>query len=254
MSTNLPFEGRVALITAAGAGIGEACARRLAALGARLALADVDGPGCQRLADELSSSGCEALPLEVDGTSGPAVAAMVERVASRFGQLDILINGVGGWSRQRTVQTTSEKEWTTGLALNVTSAFLCSKAAIPSLIEAGQGRIVNLASEVARAQVHFTTPDYVAGKAALIALTRYLAKELGPHGITVNAVAPGPTWSPRTRQAWTSELVGQIERDTVLGRIADPADIAAVIVFLASDEARHLTGATIDVNGGHILV
>jgi 3-oxoacyl-[acyl-carrier protein] reductase len=254
MATSLPFQDRVALITAAAVGIGEATARRLAAGGARLALADLDGPGVERLAAELSGAGHDVLALQVDGTRGDDVARMMDRAAERFGRLDILVNGVGGWFRQRTVQTTSEDEWTAGLALNVTSAFLCSKAAIPHLVAASRGRIINLSSEVARTQVHFTTPDYAAGKAALIALTRYLAKELGPHGVTVNAVAPGPTWSPRTRQAWDDALAQQIVRDTVLGRIAEPEDVAAVIAFLASDDARHITGATLDVNGGHILV
>ena len=254
MSTPPSFRDRAVLITAAGVGIGEAAARRFAAGGARLALVDRDESAVRRVADELSRAGCRAIPIVVDATRGPDVERMMDTVVGELGRLDVLVNGVGGWFKQRTVQTTSEEEWTAGLTLNVTSAFLCSKAAIPHLIAAGGGRIVNLSSEVARVQVHFTTPDYVAGKAALIALTRYLAKELGPHGVTVNAVAPGPTWSPRTRQAWDDTLAEQITRDTVLGRIADPDDIAAVIAFLASDEARHITGATIDVNGGHILV
>ena len=254
MSTPPSFRDRAVLITAAGVGIGEAAARRFAAGGARLALADRDESAVHRLADELSEAGARAIPNVVDATRGPDVERMMDAIVGELGRLDVLVNGVGGWFKQRTVQTTSEEEWTAGLTLNVTSAFLCSKAAIPHLIAAGGGRIVNLSSEVARVQVHFTTPDYVAGKAALIALTRYLAKELGPHGVTVNAVAPGPTWSPRTRQAWDDTLAEQITRDTVLGRIADPDDIAAVIAFLASDEARHITGATIDVNGGHIFV
>ena len=254
MSTPPPFQDRAVLITAAGAGIGEAAARRFAAGGARLALADRDGPAVGRLADELSRAGCRAVPIDVDATRGPDVGRMIDAAVGELGRLDVLVNGVGGWLKQRTVQTTSEEEWTAGLTLNVTSAFLCSKAAIPHLIAAGGGRIINLSSEVARVQVHFTTPDYVAGKAALIALTRYLAKELGPHGVTVNAVAPGPTWSPRTRQAWNEALVAQIAGDSALGRIAEPEDIASVITFLASDDARHITGATIDVHGGHILI
>jgi NAD(P)-dependent dehydrogenase (short-subunit alcohol dehydrogenase family) len=254
VAATFSFEGRVALITAAAAGIGAATARRLAEGGAQVALVDLDAQAVERLASELASRGCQALPLALDATIGRDVDQMTEQVATRFGRLDILVNGVGGWFKQRTVQTTSEEEWQRGLTLNVTSAFLCSKAAIPHLIAAGAGRIINLSSEVARVQVHFTTPDYVAGKAALIALTRYLAKELGPHRVTVNAVAPGPTWSPRTRKAWDNELAQQIVEDTVLGRIADPEDIAALIAFLASDDARHITGATIDIHGGHILV
>jgi 3-oxoacyl-[acyl-carrier protein] reductase len=249
-----PFAGRVALVTAAAVGIGAATARRLATGGAALALVDRDAAALDSLAAELAGRGTAVLPLVGDATDGATVDALVARAVERFGRLDILVNGVGGWSRQRTVQQTTEAEWNAGLALNVTSAFLCARAAIPHLIASDAGRIVNISSQVARAQQHLTTPDYVAGKAALLALTRYLAKELGPYGVTVNAVAPGPTWSPRTRQAWPPELVAQIERETVLGRIAEPDDIAAVISFLCTPEARHITGATIDVNGGYVLV
>ncbi|MBX5491332.1 MAG: SDR family oxidoreductase [Chloroflexi bacterium] len=249
-----PLAGRVALITAAAAGIGAATARRLATGGAALALVDCDSAALDAIAAALMRQGAAVLALPGDATDGATVDALVARAVERFGRLDILVNGVGGWSCQRTVQQTTEAEWNQGLALNVTSAFLCARAAIPHLIASDAGRIVNISSQVARAQQHLTTPDYVAGKAALLALTRYLAKELGPHGVTVNAVAPGPTWSPRTRQAWSPELVAQIERETALGRIAEPDDIAAVIGFLCTPDARHITGATIDVNGGYTLV
>ena len=253
MPTKFDFSGRVALITAAGAGIGEATARLLASSGARVALADLDAGALERLAGDLRAQGAEALPVQVDATRGDSVAAMMDRVAGELGGLDILVNGVGGWTSPRTVETTSEDEWNRGMALNVTSTFLVSKAAIPHLKKSGRGRVISIASEVARIQVYFTTPDYVAGKAAVIALGRYLAKELGPYQCTVNTIAPGPTWSPRTRQAWSEGQPEQIANDSVLGRIADAEDIASVIAFLASDEARHITGATVDVHGGHNL-
>lgn len=253
MSTTFDFGGRVALVTASAAGIGEATARLLAAGRARVALADRDPAGIERLAADLRGQGADVLPVQVDATRGDSVAAMLARVVGHFGRLDVVVNGVGGWTSMRTVETTSEEEWTRGMALNVTSTFLVSKAAIPYLKQSGRGRIISIASEVARIQVYFTTPDYVAGKAAVIALGRYLAKELGPYQCTVNTVAPGPTWSPRTRLAWAEGQPEQIAQDSVLGRIADPEDIAAVIAFLASDEARHITGATLDVHGGHHL-
>src|SRR5207248_11303979 len=125
-------------------GIGEAAARRLASGGAKVALADIDEAGLRRVGADLANEGSEALALATDATRGSEVDAMVERAVSRFGQLDILVNGVGGWViRHATVQETSEEEWNQGLALNLTSAFLCSKAAIPHLIARGGGRIVN---------------------------------------------------------------------------------------------------------------
>lgn len=257
MKTDRPFRGRVALVTAAGAGIGEATARRLARDGARVALADLNEASVQAIAAELAEQGAEALPIRVDGTSGAEVEALVEQVIAGFGQLDILVNGVGGWvgpTPRPSVQETSEEEWTHGLAVQVTSAFLASKAAIPHLIARGGGRIVNVGSLTARAQLHLTAPFYACGKAALHALTRYLAKELGPHRITVNVVAPGPVYAPRTRPFFTGELEQRILDATPLGRIAEPADVAEVIAFLASDAARHITGATIDVNGGYLML
>ena len=254
------FDGRVSIVTAAAAGIGEAAARRLASGGARVALADIDEAGVQRVAAELTNEGLDALAIPTDATRGSDVDAMVERVVSHFGQLDILVNGVGGWSTQvgnvphATVQETSEEEWSQGLALNLTSAFLCSKAAIPHLIARGGGRIVNVGSLTGRAQLHLTSPFYACAKAGLHALTRYLAKELGRHKITVNAVAPGPVWSPRTSPFFTGDLAEKMIAETPLGRIGDPEDVADVIAFLASDAARHVTGATLDVNGGYLML
>lgn len=255
MQSGGPLAGRVAIVTAAGAGIGQATARRLARDGARVVLADLDEPAVEHLAAELAQQGREALALRVDATKGAEVTAMVERAVVHFGGLDILVNGVGGWiTRHPTVQETPEEEWTAGLALNVTSAFLCSKAAIPHLVARGGGRIVMVGSLTARAQLHLTAPFYACGKAALHALMRHLAKELGPHQVTVNAVAPGPIWAPRTTPFFSGGLAEAMVEATPLGRIGDPEDVADVIAFLASDAARYMTGATLDVNGGYLLV
>ena len=253
MAAKFDFEGRVALVTAAAAGIGEATVQRLVDGGARVALGDLDAAGLERVAGELRAQGADILPVQFDATRGDSVTGMMDRVVGHFGGLDVVVNAVGGWTRLRTVETTTEEEWTRGLALNVTGTFLVSKAAIPHLKRSGRGRIINVASEVARIQVYFTTPDYVAGKAAVIALTRYLAKELGPHQVTVNTVSPGPTLTPRTKIAWTEDQPEQIRERSALGRIADPDDVAAAIAFLASDDARHITGAILDVHGGHHL-
>ena len=256
MGQETSFQGRVAIVTAAAAGIGLATARRLAGGGAQVVLADVDQAGLERAAGELAELTTDVLTVRTNGTRGAEAEAMVKQAVARFGQLNILVNVVGGWTDQPrpTVQETTEEAWTQGLALNVTSTFLCSKAAIPHLIQQGGGRIVNVGSLVARGQLHLTAPFYAAGKAAVHALTRYLAKELGPHNITVNVVAPGPIWAPRTRPFFSGPLLEKMLVETPLGRIGEPEDVAEVITFLASDAARHITGATIDINGGYLLV
>jgi NAD(P)-dependent dehydrogenase (short-subunit alcohol dehydrogenase family) len=251
------FESKVAIITAAAVGIGQAAAQRLAQGGAKVALADIDEVGVRRAAEQIGQQGTEALAIQCDATDEGQVGAMFEQVVARFGGLDILVNSVGGWTGgqpPRTVQETSLEQWNQGVSLNLTSNFLCSKAAIPHLIARGGGRIVNVGSLTARAQLHLTSPFYATSKAAVHGLTRYLAKELGPHNITVNVVAPGPIWSPRTTPFFGGSLGEKMVSETPLGRIGDPDDVADVIAFLASDSARHITGATLDVNGGYLIV
>src|SRR5207302_7969338 len=137
--------------------------------------------------------------------------------------------------------------------LNLKSVFLCSRAVLPAMIERRRGRIVNVASGAGRTATHVTTSPYSAAKGGVLAFTRHLAREVAPHGITVNAVAPGVTLSPRIEQVYDPSRRQELEAMVPLGRLARPDDQAGPIVFLASAAAAYITGATLDVNGGRYM-
>jgi NAD(P)-dependent dehydrogenase (short-subunit alcohol dehydrogenase family) len=241
-------------VTGGGSGIGAATAVRLARDGARVAVADIDAESAARVSERITADSLQSFAQTTDVTDSARVGALIDTVVGRYGQLDIVVNVAGGFTRIRSIEETDEETWNKGLALNLTSVFLVCKAALPHLKRSQHGRIVNVASQVARAQAHFTAPEYVAGKGGMLPLTWYLAKELGPYGVTANVVCPGPTWSDRTRKAWGDQLAASIAQSTVLGRIGDSEELADAIVFLCSDDARYITGATLDVNGGFSML
>ncbi len=254
----LPFTpGKVVLITGAALGLGRATARLLAPAGARLVLADRDGEGVRRAAEELGI-GENAVGLAVDVLDWDQVQWMVQETVRRFGRLDALVNTVGGSSGHgvrgaRTIEELSLEDWDRTFDLNVKSVFLCCRAAIPVLRAGGGGRIVNTASVAGRSQSQLGGPQYAAAKAAVIGFTRQLAFQLARDNITVNAVAPGPTLSERVRAIWGTR--SEEERQAILariplGRLGEVDELAAAVVYFLSDLAGYTTGHTLDVNGG----
>jgi 3-oxoacyl-[acyl-carrier protein] reductase len=247
------FTGRVALVTGAAQGIGAATARLLAAGGAKVAVVDLTAERGEPVADEIRSSGAAALALGCDVGDEDAVNAMTERVVAEFGQLDILVNNAG-ITRDNLLFKMPLAEWNAVLTTNLTSMFLCCQAAQKPMVAARYGKIVNLSSRSAlgnRGQV-----NYAAAKAGVQGLTATLAIELGPYNINVNAVAPGYIATPMT--AATAARVGSTPDEhqalaaerTPLRRVGQPAEVAAVIAFLASDAASYVSGQTLYVNGG----
>jgi NAD(P)-dependent dehydrogenase (short-subunit alcohol dehydrogenase family) len=248
------LEGRVAIVTGGGSGIGASTAVRLAREGARVVVADINSESADRIAQRITAEGHQGFAQTTDVTDSAQVRALIDTVVGRYGRLDVVVNVAGGFTRIRSIEETDEETWSQGLALNLTSVFLVCKAALPHLKRSQHGRIVNISSQAARAQAHFTAPEYVAAKGGMIPLTWYLAKELGPFGATANVVCPGPTWSDRTRRAWGEQLAASIAESTVLGHIAESDELADAIAFLCSDDARYITGATLDVNGGFSML
>jgi len=242
------------MVTGAAKGIGAAIARAFAREGARVALLDIDASGVEGLARELTDAGLEALPFKADVTAASAVRQAVGAMMALWGRLDVLVNNAGGFSVIRRTEEIPEEEWDAILRLNLTSAFLCSKAVLPIMRRQGSGRIVNLSSVVGRAGAVLVASHYAAAKAGILGFTRHLAREVAAEGITVNAVAPGTTATERFRALRSAEETRRLAESVPLRRVAEPDEIAACVLFLASDAARYITGATLDVNGGLLMM
>ncbi len=242
----MPLAGRVAVITGAGSGIGEATARRFASEGAIVVVNDVDVERARRVVSEIQKDGGSGLAVAADVTKRDEVETMVTRVVTEFKRLDILINNAG-INRDAMSHKMSEEQWDQVLAVNLKGTFLCAQAALVRMRERNWGRLINTASIGALGNIG--QANYSASKAGVIGLTRTLALEYAKHGITVNCIAPGAVMTPML-QGVPDDVKGKIVARIPMGRIADPAEIAGIHAFLASEEAGYITGQIIFVDGG----
>ena len=238
-------EGKVALVTGGRQGIGFETARLLAAEGAHVVIGDVADPS--DAVDRIQAAGGEAIGTQLDVTNAEQAEAAVALAIERFGTLDVLVNNAGV-ARTGRLTELSEADWDLVMAVNVKGIFLCSRAAAPHLADGGA--IVNVASLAGRASSPAMACAYSASKAAVLGLTRHLAKELGPQRTRVCAVNPGVVRTDMVTTNYQAGRMLELAESTPLGRIIEPAEIAAAIVFLASDDAAMVTGASLDVNGG----
>lgn len=241
METGL--SGRVALITGAARGIGLACARALAAEGAHVVLADLDGEGAERAAAELGGLG-----LAVDVTDPASVEALVSRATSDRGRLDVLVTCAGIF-HATPLPEIGLAEWERIVRVNLTGTFLCAQAALRAMIPRGSGRIVTIASLASQTGGLAAGAAYAASKGGVVSLTKSLARHAGPHGITVNTVNPGVIDTPMIA-AWGPGVREGTVAATPLGRVGTPEEVASTVVWLASDAAAFVHGAHVDVNGG----
>jgi NAD(P)-dependent dehydrogenase (short-subunit alcohol dehydrogenase family) len=242
--------GRVALVTGAARGLGRATAERLLGAGARVAV-NVRRP--EQAAALVQALGGDVLPLVGDIASSAAVRAFVAEVLDRFGRLDILVNNAAAAYSTRFEQIT-EEEWRRAVDVNLTAAFLCMQAVVPAMKAQGFGRVINLSSTAGKSVSTLGGAHYTASKAGLLGLTRAAAKELGPFGITVNAVCPGLIDTELTREHATPEDLAAHARSFPIPRLGTAAEVADLICFLASDQAGYITGASLDINGGDLMI
>ena len=246
--------GKVAVVTGGSRGIGAATARALAANGVLVAVNGRDREAIDRVVGDLRDAGGTAIGVAADVCEWSAIEAMRARVEDELGQVDVLVPFAGGFGGMTPVHEITEEEWHSVIESNLTSTFLTVKSFVPGMIERRRGSIVTMASNAARFLDITLTASYAAAKAGIAMFTRHVAKELGPHGIRANCVAPATILSERVERIMPDARRAEIAAMSPLGRLGLPEDAAAVTVFLASDAAGWLTGVTIDVAGGRIML
>jgi 3-oxoacyl-[acyl-carrier protein] reductase len=243
---------RVALVTGAGSGMGAACARRLATDHRGVILFDVRPPSLRTVADEVETAGAEAERVAGDVTSPQAVELAVLRAEERFGRLDVLVNAAGILEPTRLLEI-SPDEWARVLGVNLTGAFLVTKAAAGSMRERGWGRIVHFSSTAGKTVSTLGGAHYTASKHGVLGLVRAAAKELAGDGITVNAVCPGLIDTEMVRAQTSPERRAAYAGGFPIPRLGRPEEVADLVAFLASDAAAYITGAALDINGGDLM-
>jgi NAD(P)-dependent dehydrogenase (short-subunit alcohol dehydrogenase family) len=246
--------GRVVVITGAGRGIARQVALDFAAEGARVVVVDLVEERAKRTVAEIEAARGTALAVVCDVRDEASVARMVEEAVRAFGRIDVLVNAAGGYTAGRVSHQLSAQDWDLVLDSNLKGSFLTCKHVIPHMLRGGGGRIVNFSSNAGRTSSPALGVHYTAAKAGVLGLTRHLAKEYAAQGILVNTLAPGPALVERNFEIMTEEAREQLRKDIPLGRYAEPSDLSAAVRFLASEGARHITGATLDVNGGYVMV
>lgn len=246
------LSGKRAIVTGGAAGIGAAIAERFAAEGARVLIADRNIEQGKSTAENLRRGGADVLAVEVDVASADSVQAMVAECISKFGGLDILVNNAGIVHPQDTqIETTTEEAWDRTLAVNLKGVFLCSKYAIPEMLSAGGGAILNISSIVALVGSYPAQIAYTASKGGVMSMTREMAVGLARQGVRVNAICPGWTATEMVKGLVRDEEAFQLRRLHIpMGRMGEPKEIAATAAFLVSDESSYITGQVYPVDGG----
>jgi NAD(P)-dependent dehydrogenase (short-subunit alcohol dehydrogenase family) len=245
--------GKVAIVTGAGQGMGRAVANRLAAGGARLVINDLNAAAAERTASELQAGGAEAVAAAGDVSVAADVRRMVDTALGRYEGIDILVNNAG-ILRRTGIMDLEEDEWDLVLNVNLKGTYLCTRAVLPAMQRAGWGRIINFSSTAGRSVSTLGGPHYTTAKAAVLGFTRAVAKEVARHGITVNAVCPGLVDTEMVRSTIDDARKRAYAESFPIPRLGQPSEVAELVAFLASDRAAYITGASLDINGGDLMM
>lgn len=242
------FEGKVAIVTGSGKGIGKTIIQRLAQEGALVTVTDLNKDTCEETALEINQSGGKAIAVEGDVSKAEDAKTIIEKTIEAYGRIEILINNAG-IVKDKLITEMEEQDWDQVVDVCLKGAFLCSKNAAPYMIEQNYGKIVNIAS-----RAHFGNPgqaNYSSAKAGVIGLTRSLSKELGKHNINVNAIAPGLIETDALRNHPKFEKIKEIQKkNTPIQRVGSTEDVANAVLFFASDAASYISGDLLHVSGG----
>jgi NAD(P)-dependent dehydrogenase (short-subunit alcohol dehydrogenase family) len=247
----MEFEGKVAIVTGAGRGLGEGIALALAREGAHVVVNDVNEHDAQRVAEKITATGRQALAIKADVTSKSEVEGMVAQTLAHFGAIHILVNNAGIEAQPALVRDITETQWDRVLGVNLKGTFLCCQAVIPTMMAQKDGKIINISSIAGLRMSFFGSADYTASKHAVLGLTHHLAWELADCHINVNAICPGGILTPLAEERSTPQMRDFVTRRAIpLGRWCTPEDVAGSVVFLASPQASMITGQALAVEGG----
>ncbi len=247
------LDNRTAVITGAGRGMGQSIACALAELGAQVVVNDLDEEAAQGTVQQIRASRHRAAAFQTDVTDAPGVQAMVDWTADTFGGVHILVNNAGVLY-PTSVAETDEEEWDRVIAVNLKGTFLCSKAVLSHMQDAGWGRIINISSTAGKSVSTVGGAHYTASKAGVLGFTRHLAREVASDGITVNAVCPGLIDTEMVRNAIDKERTRAYAESFPIQRLGKPEEVAELVAFLASEQACYITGASLDINGGDLTI
>jgi len=250
---------KVAIITGSAGGLGKTIALTFAREGAAIVIIDIKQEEINRTVNEIKALGNKCMGFVCDISKQTQVEETIKNIIEEWGRVDILVNNAGGaLHTKEKFEEVTENDWDIVMNVNLKGAFFCCKAVVPYMKKQGRGRIVNISALAGRSTASLAGIQYTSAKAGIGGLTRHLAKEMGKFNIYVNAVAPGITMSgPRVEALWnekSEEEKRKVLSSIPLGRLGKPEDVANVVLFLASDEASYITGATIDSNGGRWMV
>lgn len=254
MSNDYGIEGKIAIVTGAGRGMGREVARKLVELGAHVVINDVNLDDAKASIENISpSANQEMFAIDGDITKKNDVDNLIFKTSEKFGGIDILVNNAGVLRPTKVIDI-EEEEWDWVVNVNLKGTYLCSRAVLPSMISRGWGRIVNFSSTAGKNVSTVGGAHYTAAKAGILGFTRHLAKESAQFGITVNSVCPGLIATEMVLRTINESQIKSYESSFPISRMGQPYEVAELVAFLASNKASYITGASLDINGGDLMI